>query len=192
MAATFLPDTAGKRSLRSYTGTNQLCILRSLPSHSRWCTSPRGMPCIEFRPRRTRSCSCNTPRPVMDTVPVDTLGLTPKQKEQTWTCGTASRITHPAVTRPACLIRAKKGGTYLFPVLVLLAVMTPDEMCVLFSSYVAAFVLIWFSWFAERSTTPAPPANTECVERFPATRDRLHSAEHDVWNVGGFLGLRSR
>lgn len=192
MAVTFRPDTASKRSPRWHTETSQQCMPHSLPSHSRWCRFPRGMACIESRPRKNRSYSCNTPRPVMDTVPVDMIGMRPGQKKQTWTCSTASKHTHPAVTRPACLIRAKKGQTYLLPVLLLLAVMTPDEMCVLFSSYVAAFVLIWFSWFAERSTPPAPPANVECVERFPATRDRLHSAEHAVWNVGGFLGLRSR
>jgi hypothetical protein len=69
--------------------------------------------------------------------------------------------------------------------------MTPDEMCVLFSSYVAAFILVWFTGFAERSTAPAPCTEAEHVERFSSHRDSGSSAEHDGWNVGSFFGLRS-
>ncbi len=65
--------------------------------------------------------------------------------------------------------------------------MSPDELLVLFSSYVIAFVLVWFTNIAEA------PGETK-----GKTEERVQAREHPalpnelVWNVGMFFGLRSK
>jgi hypothetical protein len=113
MAVTFRPDTASTRSPRWHTETSQQCMPHSLPSHSRWCRFPRGMACIESRPRKNRSYSCNTPRPVMDTVPVDMIGMRPGQKKQTWTCSTASKHTPSCYKARLFNTRQKRPNVFI-------------------------------------------------------------------------------
>jgi cyanate permease len=62
-----------------------------------------------------------------------------------------------------------------------------DELLILFSSYVIAFILIWFTNIAE------DPRETK-----GKTEERVQAHEHVttlpnemVWNVGTFFGLRA-
>jgi len=82
--------------------------------------------------------------------------------------------------------------------------MTPAEMCVLFSSNVLAFLLIWFTNVSERredavgccGPLAAPQAKSHhAATTTPATRENLREDNNHhnqyAWNVGSFFGLKS-
>jgi hypothetical protein len=66
--------------------------------------------------------------------------------------------------------------------------MTPDELLILFSSYVIAFLLVRFANFADRVGHPEAEAahGAEQEQSLPAVQ---HSRALD-WNVATFFGLR--
>ena len=69
--------------------------------------------------------------------------------------------------------------------------MTPAEMCVLFSSYVVAFLLVWLTDFAERPRFKSQAAKTEC-QTYPAVQEKLKEEhEHTIWDVRTFFGLNT-
>jgi hypothetical protein len=71
--------------------------------------------------------------------------------------------------------------------------MTPAETCVLFSTHVFAFVLIWFTSLAEgvdaTHERPSKPAEGPSVN--PDIRERLERSQHElIWNVAAFWQIK--
>ena len=70
--------------------------------------------------------------------------------------------------------------------------MTPLEMCVLFSSSVVAFFLIWLTNFSERVDTPddgaAPAEKNACS----SVREKIREGHDYLWDVNTFFGFKGR
>jgi hypothetical protein len=71
--------------------------------------------------------------------------------------------------------------------------MTPAETCVLFSTYIFAFVLIWFTSLAEGvdAAYERPCKAAESPSINPDCRERHERSQHEmIWNVAAFWNLK--
>ena len=75
--------------------------------------------------------------------------------------------------------------------------MTPEELCILFSSYVALFILIGLTHRAEQIENPAHDAAGQAEHDNNNDKDEDEEGAGELpmggaWNVAAFFGLKER